>query len=174
MCHQKCAYCDVNHIYDILFTVKFMKEVTPYFKKLSPLNDIEWGSQDLSRKESIKMNVSETKTLSLKLCYLCQDLTFPDSQRRTLELHSADGKSTCVLRFPDPVTAADWASAIHSNMMTLTKQAIQEANRMLSSSGNQHDVRHMGWLSRQVILFSVIVLIDLSSIHYSKVSTLTV
>lgn len=160
MCHQKCAYCDVNHIYDILFTVKFMKEVTPYFKKLSPLNDIDWGSQDLSRKESIKMNVSETKTLSLKLCYLCQDLTFPDSQRRTLELHSADGKSTCVLRFPDPVTAADWASAIHSNMMTLTKQAIQEANRMLSSSGNQHDVRHMGWLSRQVILFSVIVLID--------------
>ncbi|BFZ19587.1 hypothetical protein BsWGS_22626 [Bradybaena similaris] len=130
--------------------VKFMKEVTPYFKKLSPLNDIEWGSQDLSRKESIKMNVSETKTLSLKLCYLCQDLTFPDSQRRTLELHSADGKSTCVLRLPDPVTAADWASAIHSNMMTLTKQAIQEANRMLSSSGNQHDVRHMGWLSRQL------------------------
>ncbi|CAG5131231.1 unnamed protein product [Candidula unifasciata] len=114
--------------------VKFLKEVTPYFKKLSPLNDIEWGSQDLSRKESVKAN----------------DLTFPDSQRRTLELHSPDGKGSCVLRFPDPATAADWASAIHANMMALTKQAIQEANRMLSSSGNQHDVRHMGWLSRQL------------------------
>lgn len=84
------------------------------------------------------------------MCYLCRNLTVPDSEKRTLELHSPDGKGVCTLRFPDPATASDWFNAIHSNVMMLTKQAVEDANEMLRSAPNQHEIRHMGWLSEQV------------------------
>ncbi|KAK0042923.1 beta-1-syntrophin [Biomphalaria pfeifferi] len=131
--------------------VKYLREVTPYFRKSSPLNELGWGTQDSVQKDGTsKSSWSETKTLPLKMCYLCRNLTVPDSEKRTLELHSPDGKGVCTLRFPDPATASDWFNAIHSNVMMLTKQAIEDANEMLRTAPNQHEIRHMGWLSEQL------------------------
>lgn len=141
--------------------VKYLREVTPYFRKSSPLMELGWGTQDSAHKEigstsgvgngaNNKTGWSETKTLPLKLCYLCRNLTMPDSSRRTLELHAPDGKGVCTLRMPDPATASDWFNALHSNVMMLTRQAIEDANAILATAPNQHQIRHMGWLSEQL------------------------
>lgn len=132
------------------FKVKYLREVTPYFKKASPLSDLGWGAQDSAQKDGVKANWSETKTIPLRLCYLCRNLTMIDQEKRTLELHSPDGKGMCALKFPDPATCSDWFNAIHSNMMMLTQQAILEANQIIRSAPNQRQIRHMGWLSEQV------------------------
>ncbi|XP_076469870.1 beta-1-syntrophin-like [Babylonia areolata] len=130
--------------------VKYMREVTPYFKKASPLSDLGWGSQDSAQKDDVKANWSETKTIPLRLCYLCRNLTVADNEKRTLELHSPDGKGLCALRFPDSVMCGNWFNAIHSNVLLLTQQAIGESNQMISSAPSQQQIRHMGWLSEQV------------------------
>ncbi|XP_076449304.1 beta-1-syntrophin-like [Babylonia areolata] len=144
--------------------VKYLREVTPYFKKASPLSDLGWGTQDSAQKDSggtvgggvgggggsSKAQWSETKTIPLRLCYLCRNLTMTDPEKRTLELHSPDGKGLCALRFPDPATCSDWFNAIHSNVMLLTQQAVLEANHIISAVPNQRQIRHMGWLSEQL------------------------
>jgi hypothetical protein len=131
-------------------TVKYLQEVTPYFKKASPLSDLGWGAQDSAQKDGAKANWSETKAIPLRLCYLCRNLTMYDPDKRTLELHSPDGKGMCALRFPEPATCSDWFNAIHSNVMLLTQQAIGEANQILSSAPTHQEIRHMGWLAEQV------------------------
>lgn len=126
-----------------------MREVTPYFKKSSALNDIGWGTHD-TQKDTSKTNWSEKKTIPLKLCYLCRNLSMSDPDKRTLELHSPDGKSSCILRFPDVGMTSDWFNALHGNITLLMAQSIVEANQMLSSAPNQREIRHIGWLSEQV------------------------
>ncbi|XP_046361241.1 beta-1-syntrophin-like isoform X1 [Haliotis cracherodii] len=131
--------------------VKYLREVTPYFKKSSPLNELGWGSHPDPPKETVKTsNWSETKTIPLKMCYLCRNLSISDLEQKVLELHSPDGKSSCILRFSDPLTASDWFNAIHSNVTMLTQQAISEANQITISAPNQGEIMHMGWLSEQL------------------------
>lgn len=152
LCINKGMYgIGLFHIKNIeLVPVKYLREVTPYFKKSSPLSDLGWGTHDSAQKDGAKANWSETKTIPLKLCYLCRNLTMNDPEKRTLELHSPDGKGLCALRFPDPATCSDWFNAIHSNVMLLNQQAIAEANQIISSAPNQRQIRHMGWLAEQV------------------------
>ncbi|KAL5020971.1 hypothetical protein ScPMuIL_000126 [Solemya velum] len=130
--------------------VKYMREVTPYFKKSSALNDIGWGTHD-TQKDTSKTNWSEKKTIPLKLCYLCRNLSMSDPDKRTVELHSPDGKSSCILRFPDAGMTNDWFNALHANITLLMAQSIVEANQMLSSAPNQREIRHIGWLSEQLL-----------------------
>lgn len=147
-------------IYDFFnfFTVKYLREVTPYFKKSSPLNELGWGSHPDPPKETVKTsNWSETKTIPLKMCYLCRNLSISDLEQKVLELHSPDGKSSCILRFSDPLTASDWFNAIHSNVTMLTQQAISEANQITISAPNQGEIMHMGWLSEQVMIMMMMI-----------------
>ena len=149
-----------------VFKVKYLREVTPYFKKASPLSDLGWGAQDSAQKDGVKANWSETKTIPLRLCYLCRNLTMIDPEKRTLELHSPDGKGMCALKFPDPATCSDWFNAIHSNMMMLTQQAILEANQIISSAPNQRQIRHMGWLAEQVRDLESLLTFTISLLHW--------
>ena len=73
-----------------------------------------------------------------------------DPEKRTVELHSPDVKSSCILRFPDLATASDWFNALHSNVTVLMSQALSEANVVMSSAPTQREVRYIGWLSEQV------------------------
>ncbi|KAK3085323.1 hypothetical protein FSP39_001461 [Pinctada imbricata] len=130
--------------------VKYIREVSPYFRKTSALNELGWGSQEAQR-DAARANWTETKTIPLRLCYLCRNLCMSDPEKRTLELHSPDGKSTCILRFPDPATASDWFNAIHSNVMLMTSQCIVEANQIMTSAPNSREVKHIGWLSEQLV-----------------------
>ncbi|KAL3860073.1 hypothetical protein ACJMK2_010241 [Sinanodonta woodiana] len=128
--------------------VKYLREVTPYFRKTSALNEIGWGTPD---RDTGKANWSETKAIPLKLCYLCRNLSMSDPDKRTVELHSPDGKSSCILRFPDQATASDWFNAIHSNVTMLTAQAVADANSIMTMAPNQREIRHIGWLAEQLL-----------------------
>ena len=138
-----------------VIAVKYLREVTPYFRKTSALNDINWNSES-SPKETGTLGRSssswiERKTFPLKLCYLCKNLTMPDSLQRTFELHSPDGKSSIVLRCPDENIANQWFHALHSKVHMLTQQAMVEANEILSTApNNSGEIKHMGWLAEQV------------------------
>ncbi|XP_076109895.1 beta-1-syntrophin-like [Mytilus galloprovincialis] len=129
--------------------VKYIREVSPYFRKTSALNDLGWGGQEAQR-DAARANWNESKTIPLKLCYLCRNLSMSDPERKTLELNSPDGKSSCVLRFPDPGTASEWFNLIHANVAILMRQCIEEANHIMSSAPNSGEIKHIGWLSEQL------------------------
>lgn len=129
--------------------MKYIREVSPYFRKTSALNDLGWGGQEAQR-DAARANWNESKTIPLKLCYLCRNLSMSDPERKTLELNSPDGKSSCVLRFPDPGTASEWFNLIHANVAILMRQCIEEANHIMSSAPNSGEIKHIGWLSEQV------------------------
>ena len=132
--------------------------MTPYFRKSSALSEVGWGSYD-SRDGSL--NKCDKRTIPLKLCYLCRNLTVPDPQNRTIELHSPDAKSSCVLRCPDDHIASQWFNALHSQVHTLTQHAISEANQALGTPNNtlSGDIKHMAWLSEQVCAQGVLITI---------------
>ncbi|XP_013418439.1 beta-2-syntrophin-like [Lingula anatina] len=139
-------------------TVKYLREVTPYFRKATGLNDLGWGQHTnigAGDTSPIKENHpqspwKEKKTIPLKMCYLCRNLTMPDADNRTLEMHSPDGKSSCIIRAEDASSADSWYNAIHTNAALLTIQTIAEVNKLLSTGPNVQQVKHMGWLAEQV------------------------
>jgi hypothetical protein len=133
----------------LFILVRYLREVTPYFRKNSALNELGWGTHETSQ-DGVKSSWSESKTIPLKLCYLCRNLSICDTEKRTLELHSPDGKSSCILRFPNVATCNEWFNALHANVTMLTTQAIQDANTTMISAPNQREITHMGWLSEQV------------------------
>lgn len=139
------------------FAVKYLREVTPYFRR-SALNDVGWGGPD-SRENSL--NKTNKRTIPLKLCYLCRNLTMVDNQSRTFELHSPDAKSSCILRCPDDHIASQWFSSIHTLVDGLCLQAMAEANHVLlnSSSHSMGEIKHMGWLAEQVCFFYCLMII---------------
>ncbi|XP_062579848.1 beta-1-syntrophin-like [Saccostrea cucullata] len=130
--------------------VKYITDFSPCFRKISALNELGWGSQEAQR-DAARANWTETKTIPLKLCYLCRNLSMSDPEKRTIELHSPDGKSTCIIRFPDAAIASDWFNAIHSNVTLLLSQCIVEANQVMSSAPNSREIKHIGWLSEQLM-----------------------
>ncbi|XP_078339136.1 beta-1-syntrophin-like [Crassostrea virginica] len=130
--------------------VKYITDFSPCFRKISALNELGWGSQEAQR-DVARANWTETKTIPLKLCYLCRNLSMSDPEKRTVELHSPDGKSTCIIRFPDAAIASDWFNAIHSNVTLLLSQCIAEANQIMSSAPNSREIKHIGWLSEQLL-----------------------
>ncbi|XP_014786662.1 beta-1-syntrophin [Octopus bimaculoides] len=134
---------------EVTLEVKYLREVTPYFKKNSALSEIGWGPQEI--KDDSKSNWTESKPIPLKLCYICRNHEMSDPEKLTIELHSPDTKSSCILRFPDVVTAQDWFNAIYSNIVLLTALTIIEANQIMSTAPNQRELKHMGWLSEQLL-----------------------
>ena len=130
--------------------------MTPYFRKTSALADVGWGGTDtIPRPDGSgggsKTSWAERKTIPLKLCFLCRNLSVPDPQRRTIELYSPDGKHSCVLRCPDESIANQWFSALHSNIYMLTQQAISELMVVFSNvPSNSTEIKQIGWLAEQV------------------------
>lgn len=131
--------------------VKYLREVTPYFRKSSALSEIGWtGPSGLSAKDST-IGKSDAKVIPLSLCYLCRNLQMPDLQNRVVELHSPDAKSSIFLRCPDERIAGQWFNALNSCIEALNANSLKEINRILSgTSGSNIEVRHMGWLAEHV------------------------
>ncbi|XP_064599104.1 beta-1-syntrophin-like [Liolophura sinensis] len=130
--------------------VKYLREVTPYFNRKSVLlTDVGWGgSQDHGRESTSLNNWTESKTIPLRLCYLCKNTTMTDADR-ILEFHSPDGKSCVMLRFPDINSANEAFRAVHTNINMLLMQAIADANQIFRTAPSQREIKHMGWVSEQ-------------------------
>lgn len=142
-------------------TVKYLREVTPYFRKASISNDIGW---DLSHRflstdvaylptPSSKPPRPDTRHIPLVFCFLTRNLTMIDPEMRTFELHSPDRRSICILRCSDCTEASSWFNAIHSAINLLTNQALAETNHLLVDVLKGNEIRHSGWLSEKVRWF---------------------
>ena len=145
------------------FTVKFLWEVIPYFRKSSILNEIGWGSLKslknsmlvASNNKSTGTNISATsaeisKIIPLKLAYMKY------TTENNIELNSSDLKHSLVLRFLDKKTLSYWAVALNNCLQEANNIAILEANQLLrlgnyNVSGDIVQIRHFGWLTELVI-----------------------
>lgn len=152
---------------EVTLEVKYIREVSPLFKKPSLVADLPWdgirpqspsysGSEDSgSPKHSSSSSSKDRKIISLKMCFISRNLTMPDLENRLLELHSPDGQHTVVLRCKDGPTANSWFTAIHTNIAALLPQTLAHINAYLgasSSSSTHPHLKHIGWLAEQVQL----------------------
>ncbi|XP_034031546.1 beta-2-syntrophin isoform X2 [Thalassophryne amazonica] len=153
---------------EVTLEVKYIREVSPLFKKPSLVADLPWdsvrpqspsysGSEDSgSPKHSSSLSSSrDRKVFHLKMCFISRNLTMPDLENRLLELHSPDGQHTVVLRCKDGSTAHSWFAAIHTNIAALLPQTLSYINAYLgaSSVASTHPhLKHIGWLAEQVQL----------------------
>ena len=148
--------------------MKYLREVTPYFRKTSSslLSDVGWTDD---AKPSSTSSMSE-RAIPLRLCQVCRgdgslvDSGSPTLQSVTVQLHSPDRRSSCLLRCADEDTAMQWLTAICNVVASLTTLAVADVNAKLSAVSNGtdspnnnsaavslgSDVKHLGWLSEQV------------------------
>ena len=137
------------------FPVKYLREVTPYFRKTSILSELAWGTGTLSREGSLGRNgaLNDKVTIPLRLCFACRGMAAETVDRRTFELHSHDLKNCCQFRCSDEAAANQWLQEIHATLYALTQHAISDANRLLNNDhlpNSSGEIRHMGWLAQQV------------------------
>ncbi|XP_007558541.1 beta-2-syntrophin [Poecilia formosa] len=153
---------------EVTLEVKYIREVSPLFKKPSLVADLQWdgvrpqspsysGSDDSGspKHSSSSSSSKDRKVISLKMCFISRNLTMPDLENRLLELHSPDGQHTVVLRCKDGATASSWFTAIHTNIAALLPQTLAHVNAYLgaSSAASTHPhLKHIGWLAEQIQL----------------------
>lgn len=123
--------------------VKYLREVTPYFRQASSsvLAEIGWTSPD----DSASSSKSE-RSIPLRLCYVCRggitdgtsDSMAPGAdgpgRANLIELRSPDAKNCVLLRCPDEDSAIQWLSAIGSVVSSLTPRAVLDVNALLTGS----------------------------------------
>lgn len=144
---------ELEVVTSLYVTVKYLREVTPYFRKASIISEVGWelqrgflsGAPPSPSPHSPQR--ADTRYLPLQLCYLVRNLRHQDPENRTLELHSPDGVHSCVLRANDSAEATMWFNTLHSALHVLTLKALHEANRILASLAIQ--LHHIGWLARK-------------------------
>ncbi|KAG5273265.1 hypothetical protein AALO_G00149450 [Alosa alosa] len=141
--------------------VKYIREVSPLFKKPSMVADLPWegtrsNSPSLSGDELPKHSpgTKDRKIIPLKMSFISRNLTMPDLENRLLELHSPDGQHTVVLRCKDATSAQAWFTAIHTNIAALLPQTLAHVNAYLSvpTTAAHPQLKHIGWLAEQIQL----------------------
>ncbi|KAF4085684.1 hypothetical protein AMELA_G00097520 [Ameiurus melas] len=134
---------------EVTLEVRYIREVSPLFKKPSVLSELSWdGSEDSPKHNTTK----DRKIIPLKMCFICRNLTMPDLENRLLELHSPDGQHLVVLRCKDTATAHSWFTAVHANIAALLPHTLTHINAYLSASNTHTQLKHIGWLAEQVTL----------------------
>lgn len=138
--------------------VKFLREVTPYFRKASIISEVGWelqrpflcstahGSSPLPVPQTPPR--ADTRYIPLQLTHLARNLKFIDPDQRSFELHSPDGVHSCILRAHDSQEALIWFNALHLAIGKCTQKALLDANRTLSPLIG--DLKHIGWVSRKI------------------------
>ncbi|XP_061878341.1 beta-2-syntrophin [Entelurus aequoreus] len=149
---------------EVTLEVKYIREVSPLFKKPSLVADLPWDggriqtpSYSSSEDSGSPQNSSskDRKVISLKMCFISRNLTMPDLENRLLELYSPDGQHTVVLRCKDCPSANSWFTAIHTNIAALLPQTLSHINAYLGVSASttmQPHLKHIGWMAKQVQL----------------------
>lgn len=102
---------------EVDLTVKYVKEVTPYFQRNAEMSD---QSSEGKTNDVGKQSWSEVKNIPLKLSYVTRFVTSKvDSPGRSLELFAPDGRSACILRAKDAMALQEWFNALHTNISRL-------------------------------------------------------
>ncbi|KAM6946234.1 LOW QUALITY PROTEIN: beta-2-syntrophin [Aplochiton taeniatus] len=150
---------------EVTLEVKYIREVSPLFKKPSLVADLPWeggrpqspsysGSED-SGSPKHNAGARDRKVIPLKMCFISRNLTMADLENRLLELHSPDGQHTAVLRCKDGPSANSWFTALHTNIAALLPQTLAHVNAYLgaaASAASHPHLKHISWLAEQVQL----------------------
>ncbi|NXH70715.1 SNTA1 protein, partial [Hydrobates tethys] len=142
---------------EVVLEVKYMKEISPYFKNSSVGATVSWDPSPaaLQKRSSPLLpprELREGRTVPLKMCYVSRKCLPADPEHRYLEVCSADGRVALFLRAKDEATAQSWLSAIQANAGALMPRVKEELRAQLAGAGTVagRDVKHVGWLTEQV------------------------
>ncbi|XP_012058778.1 PREDICTED: beta-1-syntrophin [Atta cephalotes] len=129
--------------------MKYLREVTPYFRKASIIQEVGWelqrGFLSATPPPPKSPPRADTRYLPLQLCRLTRAHPSSDPDGRILELHSPDGVHECWLRAADNTEANVWFNALHSALAALTLKAL----RLASALPDPQQLQHIGWLARR-------------------------
>ncbi|XP_071525306.1 beta-1-syntrophin isoform X1 [Panulirus ornatus] len=138
-------------------TVKYLREVTPYFRKASVMADIGWELQsgflgaengflttDEDRSSPVMTNGPDTRSVPLLFCHLTRN--FKCEETNSLELHSPDRLHSLIMKCSSEADVTSWYNALHSTLDRLTTAALVHANKMLGDVLDKATIHHMGWL----------------------------
>ncbi|XP_069953145.1 beta-1-syntrophin isoform X1 [Cherax quadricarinatus] len=142
-------------------TVKYLREVTPYFRKASVMADIGWELQsgflgaengflttDEDRSSPVMTNGPDTRSVPLLFCHLTQN--YKCEEVHSLELHSPDRLHSLIIKCSSEADITSWYNALHSTLDRLTIAALVHANKMLGDVLDKATIHHMGWLKLKV------------------------
>ncbi|XP_011499280.1 PREDICTED: beta-1-syntrophin-like [Ceratosolen solmsi marchali] len=133
----------------LFIAVKYLREVTPYFRKASIIQEVGWelqrGFLSATPPPPKSPPRADTRYLPLQLCRLTRSHPSSDPEGRILELHSPDGVHECWLRASDNTEANVWFNALHSALAALTLKAL----RLASALPDPPQLQHIGWLARR-------------------------
>nr|prf syntrophin [Mus musculus] len=144
---------------EVVLFVKYMKEVSPYFKNSAGGTSVGWDSppaSPLQRQPSSPgpqpRNLSEAKHVSLKMAYVSRRCTPTDPEPRYLEICAADGQDAVFLRAKDEASARSWAGAIQAQIGTFIPWVKDELQALLTATGTagSQDIKQIGWLTEQL------------------------
>ncbi|XP_067856266.1 LOW QUALITY PROTEIN: alpha-1-syntrophin [Heptranchias perlo] len=149
---------------EVVLEVKYLKEVSSYFKNISSGPVLGWeppasssptssGNSALgSPAASQHGDLEQEQTIPLKMCYIRRKTRPPDLENRYIDLSSADGKSSVSLRVKDGATAQSWFNALHGNATALLPRVKPEMRALAGSTGiaGSKEIKHVGWLTEQL------------------------
>ncbi|NWR42095.1 SNTA1 protein, partial [Regulus satrapa] len=142
---------------EVILEVKYMKEISPYFKNSSAGATVSWdpspaGQQKRSSPLLSPRELRESRSVPLKMCYVSRKCVPADPEHRYLEVCSADGRVALFLRAKDEATAQSWLGAIQTSAAALLPRVKEELRAQLAGAGTVagREVKHVGWLTEQV------------------------
>ncbi|KAK1157855.1 alpha-1-syntrophin-like [Acipenser oxyrinchus oxyrinchus] len=141
---------------EVILEVKYIKEMSTYFKNSSPGASIPWDSPPSSPHRQASsdfpshsmVELKEGKSISLKMCHVVKRQCPPDTENRYFEVTSADRHSSLFLRAKDPAMAQSWYTAIQSAANALIPRVKEELKSLQGEPGGK-EIKHLGWLIEQ-------------------------
>ncbi|XP_041112439.1 alpha-1-syntrophin-like [Polyodon spathula] len=141
---------------EVILEVKYIKEMSMFFKNSSPSASIPWDSPPSSPHRQVSSDFSshsmvelkEGKSISLKMCQVVKRQCPPDTENRYFEVTSADRNSSLFLRAKDPAMAQSWYTAIQSAANALIPRVKEELKSLQGEPGDK-EIKHLGWLIEQ-------------------------
>uniref|UniRef100_A0A8C5Q531 Syntrophin alpha 1 n=1 Tax=Leptobrachium leishanense TaxID=445787 RepID=A0A8C5Q531_9ANUR len=136
---------------EVVLEVKYMKEISPFFKGSPPGGPTSWDSTPPTtphKKGSPALpprDIKDGKSIPLKMCYVSRRFIPTDLEPRYLDIISADGRDVLLLRGKDESTAQSWFNAIHTNVSCLIPRLQEDIKQHLGK-----EVKQMGWLTEQL------------------------
>ena len=123
---------------EVDLTVKYVKEVTPYFHRTAELNASAAANATVNGEgqggAESKGNCIEVKKIPLKLCFVTKHVSPKvETPGRTFELYNPDGRSACILKGKDTSAANQWFTDIHTNITRLIAPGMYLSNAIMSA-----------------------------------------
>lgn len=148
---------------EVELVVRYLKEITPYFKKNFQLEGVGW---QLDNRRPIAKPAPSGEIKIIPLAWAVLTRAGPDTlphmaggegidnfgNSTIFELKSPDHRFSVVFRCKEPGGQANaWFNAIHGNLLAVNEQCAREANMLLTNSEYDKQIKLMGWLHENVI-----------------------